>query len=69
MKSYWESELIRGTETVPFDQLDPVRQMEVRQHIFVVAPHIIRILKESMFRRVPVTVPDVIPEYFFEDEG
>jgi len=68
VRKYWDSEMTRGEEQIPFDDLDPVRKHEVRQHVLSVAPHVISALKESLIQRAPVAVPDVIPDYFFGDE-
>jgi hypothetical protein len=65
IRKYWESEIARGVENVPYDDLDPVRRHEVRQHVMIVAPHIISALKEHLILRSPVAVPDMIPVYFF----
>jgi hypothetical protein len=65
IRKYWEAEIERGAESVPYDDLDPVRRHEVRQRVLIVAPHIISALKEHLILRSPVAVPDMIPEYFF----
>lgn len=69
VRSYWGSQIERGVETIPFDDLDPVRQHEVRSYFFAVAPHVIRSLKDSIFKRAPIEVPDVIPDYFFGENS
>lgn len=65
IRKYWESEIMSGAESTPYDDLDPVRRHEVRQRVLSVAPHLISALKEHLIQRSPVTVPDVIPDYFF----
>lgn len=65
IRKYWDSEIERGVESISYDDLDPERRHEVRQHVLIVAPHIISALKEHMILRSPVAVPDVIPDYFF----
>lgn len=64
---YWNAEIARGAETVPFEELDPVRRNEVRQRVMSVAPHVIKALRELMVSRARIEVPDVIPDYFYGD--
>lgn len=68
IRKYWDSEIERGVESVPYDDLDPERRQEVRDHVLAVSPHIISALKDHLILRSPVAVPDVIPDYFFGAE-
>ena len=67
VRMYWSAEIARGSEAVPFDDLDPVRRNEIRQHVMSVAPHVIKALRGLMVSRVRIEVPDAIPDYFYGD--
>lgn len=67
VRRYWQAEIDRGNETIPFDSLDPKRQMDLTTMFVKIAPHVIRSLREAMMERKKVEIPDVIPDYFFNE--
>jgi hypothetical protein len=66
VRLYWDSALAWGAETIPYDDLDPVRRNEVRDSIMRAAPFIIKALKAAIVNRTSIAIPDVIPSYFFD---
>lgn len=66
VRLYWESAIASGVETIPYDDLDPVRRNEVKANVMRAAPFIIKALKSAIANRTSIKVPDVIPSYFFD---